>query len=311
MWKGSSNRRRSRRVRWIRTVALYLVILLVAWPCRAMAWSLTGRVGDAADKPVTGGWVDVSFPLQPGQVATSSMIATINPQGTYSLSNLPASVNGCTIRIRGAWCFRDGFYTLNDCPGNLRDAQIDWSLDPDEVPRAVLRRSDGHSESLPINVWAPAPYPVIGRVFCNTYTPNPPYGDTVNFVPVAGVRIRVLDGNDNWRQLTEAISDGKGEYRLSYVQKCPALPRMRSFLDANGTGYQGGEVDVAPSGGWVVFPGSPPTFTSKASPTGPLHGFRARATDRKSGTSAVCDKPPPEGSRGMPPCTCIRADFEH
>ena len=270
-----------------------------------MAWSLTGRVGDAAGKPVTGGWVEVLFPLQPGQVATSSMMATIERQGTYALPNLPASVNGCTIRIRGAWCFRDGFYILNDCPGNLRHAQIDWSLDPDEDPTAVLHRSDGHSESLPISIWAPEPYPVVGKVFCNTYIPNPPYGAMVNFVPVAGIKIRVLDGNDNWRQLAEAVSDSNGDYRLSYVQKCPALPRLRSILDADGTGYQGGEVDVGPSGGWVVFPGSAPSFTSKASPSGPLHNFWARATDDKAGTSAVCDKSPPEGSRGMPPCICI------
>jgi hypothetical protein len=229
------------------------------------------------------------------------MMATIDRQGAYLLPNLPASVNGCTIRIRGAWCFRDGLYELKDCPGDLRRAQIDWSLDPDEDPRAVLHRSGGHSESLPITIWAPTPYAVIGKVFCNTDTPNPPHGDMVNFVPVAGVSIRVLDGNDNWRQLAEAVSDRKGDYRLSYVQKCPALPRLRSILDADGTGYQGGEVDVGPHGAWVVFPGSPPIF----SPSPPYRSFRARATNGKRGTSVVCDKAPPEGSRGTPPCICI------
>jgi hypothetical protein len=183
---------------------------------------------------------------------------------------------------------------------------MNWTVYTDRSPRVTILGADGHRTEITA-LSTCHPITASGTVICKVRgQPKQVVGQRwiqPQTRPIEGVKVSVLDGDDGWRKIASATTDGKGQYQMTVLPKCDE-PDLKMILDPDGTGYQGGEID----GGlgawiWTLFTKSPPAGTNL--PPDPQFSMRAQPL-KASGSGSPASQSinpynrPPAGSKDLP-----------
>jgi hypothetical protein len=290
---------------WVGIVALSSIVLL-AGTKPVMAWTIEGDVTDSKGKAISGGLVapDVTVDKVGYGYGVS---AASRGKSHYVRAGIRDSDHGCTVRmIVDQSCFRGGTVRLDRCGGPEREhLTMNWTMYVDRAPKVTIISDHGKRTTSAVHEISVPEIPLRPILFTGSLSCRV-RGSQYKYRPVSGVRIKILDGYDDWRVLKEATSDSAGRYEMLLEPKCPTNPQLRMIIDPQGTGYHGGQ-SVAWNGmSWILFTLYPPFGSGHAG--GPAGAdFSGGAEPLNPGEAQLpqgvsCDVPPPEGARGLPLC---------